>query len=522
MVLINATIASTGVIVSYIIYLLISRTYASIRNAATARKLHCEEPPFERNRWPLGIDSLLRTLAADRNHQFPTDLLKRFNDLGCHTYRYEVLGARHYRTADPRNIQHILTHKFADFDVGTTRLGSFYPLFGRGIFTTDGEEWKHSRALIRPQFTRDKLSDRNLEETHVQNMMTALSPLIGTNGWIDEIDLLPYFFNFTFDSATEFLFGESVNSQLGNLEGHSIGNSMSKLVTAFDTSQKAIATRRRFMDVYWLYDTREMREACKIVHEFADHFVRLALAKDLRKATVEKSGGNKDQYILLEALAADCKDPIRLRTELLHTLIAGRDTTASHLGWVFHSLARDPQRYQKLRGIILEDFGTYEDTHEISFAKLKDCAYLRYVNNEALRLHPVVPLNARLANKDTTLPFGGGKDGNSPIFIPKGSTCYYSVYVMHRRKDIWSPDADEFKPERWEGRKVGWEYLPFNGGPRICIGQQFALTEASYVIIRIMQRFGRIQSLDPDEVVRYKMGLSNSISQGVRVSMHSA
>jgi cytochrome P450 len=127
---------------------------------------------------------------------------------------------------------------------------------------------------------------------------------------------------------------------------------------------------------------------------------------------------------------------------------------------VFHNLARDPARYKKLRDIILADFGTYDQPTEITFSKLKDCKYLRYVNDESLRLYPVVPLNARYANKDTTLPRGGGKDGNSPIFVPKGSTCDFSVHVMHRRKDIWGPDADEFKPERWEGRKVGWEYLP--------------------------------------------------------------
>ncbi|EEU43758.1 uncharacterized protein NECHADRAFT_45546, partial [Fusarium vanettenii 77-13-4] len=80
------------------------------------------------------------------------------------------------------------------------------------------------------------------------------------------------------------------------------------------------------------------------------------------------------------------------------------------------------------------------------------------------------PINARYANKDTTLPRGGGKDGNSPILIPKGSSTAFSVHIIHRRKDIRGPDANEFKPERWEGRRVGWEYVPFNGGPRICIG----------------------------------------------------
>lgn len=67
---------------------------------------------------------------------------------------------------------------------------------------------------------------------------------------------------------------------------------------------------------------------------------------------------------------------------------------------------------------------------------------------------------------------------------------------MHHRKDIWGEDVEEFRPERWEGKKVGWEYLPFNGGPRICLGQQFALTEAGYVVVRLLQRFGRFVDED--------------------------
>jgi len=92
MLLPNATITLTGAVVSFVLYLVISTFYTSIRNAKKAGKLRCEEPPFEKNRWPLGIDNLLRSLAADRNHQFPVDLIKRFDELGCHTYRYQVLG----------------------------------------------------------------------------------------------------------------------------------------------------------------------------------------------------------------------------------------------------------------------------------------------------------------------------------------------------------------------------------------------------------------------------------------------
>ncbi|KZF26941.1 cytochrome P450 [Xylona heveae TC161] len=509
---------------SFAVYILISTFLTSRRNATKARQLNCEEPPFEKNKCPIGIDNLLRALAADRAQQFPVDLIERFEALGTYTYRYQILGARNVRTADPKNIQAILANQFSDFDVGPRRRGNFLPLVGDGIFTADGKHWKHSRAMMRPQFTRDQISDLNLEETHVQNMMRLLEPLIEADGWTKEVDLLPYFFRLTIDSATEFLFGESVNSQLRLLPGYQstkMGSSEAKFAKALDDGQRALATRARFMDRWWLYDSMEFRGACKIVHEFVDHFVRLALSKDLRKKDLEKGSGGKEQYIFLEALAAETQDPTELRSELLHVLLAGRDTTASHLGWVFHSLAHNPECYKKLRDSIVADFGTCDRPKEITFSKLKDCKYLRYVNDESLRLYPVVPINGRCANKDTTLPRGGGKDGNSPVFVPKGSMVDYSVHVMHRRKDIWGPDADEFKPERWEGRKVGWEYLPFNGGPRICIGQQFALTEASYVTVRLLQRFDTMESVDKDEVVRHNLTLINRIANGVKVRLHA-
>lgn len=77
-----------------------------------------------------------------------------------------------------------------------------------------------------------------------------------------------------------------------------------------------------------------------------------------------------------------------------------------------------------------------------------------------------------MALKDTVVPLGGGPDGKSPLFIPKGWSLAWSVWTMHRRKDFYGEDAEEFKPERWETLRPGWEYLPFNGGPRICIGRK--------------------------------------------------
>lgn len=81
---------------------------------------------------------------------------------------------------------------------------------------------------------------------------------------------------------------------------------------------------------------------------------------------------------------------------------------------------------------------------------------------------------------------------------------------MHRRTDLWGPDALDFKPERWgdSTRKIpAWQFLPFSGGPRICLGQQFALTEASYVLVRMLQRFEAVEPLERVEMSKLKKGV---------------
>lgn len=249
-------------------------------------------------------------------------------------------------------------------------------------------------------------------------------------------------------------------------------------------------------------------------------------------------GAEKQGYNLLEDLAKQINDPIELRSQVLSILFGSRDTTAALIGWTFYYLARNPEMFRKLRSHILKDFGRYQQQeNSITFTGLRSCQYLQNCLNKASRMAPAIPVNSRQCVKDCILPRGGGRDGQSPVFIEKGMEIRYSIFVMHLDKEIWGDDAGEFRPERWTGRKVGWEFLPFNGGPRVraplrcsahmanvsqvCIGQQYAVTLAGFTAVRLLQRFDAIEDLDSTEV-KYSVGFITKSGAGVQIRLHEA
>ncbi|MCJ1260408.1 hypothetical protein MMC22_000269 [Lobaria immixta] len=129
-------------------------------------------------------------------------------------------------------------------------------------------------------------------------------------------------------------------------------------------------------------------------------------------------------------------------------------------------------------------------------------SFLANVLKETLRLFPSVPVNTRTAHQTTILPVGGGSNGQSPVLVRRDENVAYCIYAMHRRKDLYGHDAEDFRPERWEEQNLplyrdsvsaAWGYLPFSGGPRVCLGQDFGLVGTSYALVRILQEFPTIK-----------------------------
>ncbi|OAL31804.1 hypothetical protein AYO22_00674 [Fonsecaea multimorphosa] len=420
----------------------------------------CGSPRPLRYKWPLALDIVAEAFRMFEDKQILQWFVRVFTETGP-TFEKTILGSKSIDTIEPENIESILSTNFSAYGLGDRR-GVFAPLLGDGIFTQESAQWKHSRDMLRPLFSLNRTNIFTQVEEHTEHLVSCIPA--------DRfVDLQALFFQFTFDTTTFLLFGKSMNSLQAKSTQDATGAREAEFAEAFRRSQDYLFRRGRRGPLYWTVDSKEFRRHCAIVHKFIDEAVHEALA-----VTHEKKGKPAEVHSFLDALIKETRDPRVLRDQLLNVMLAGRDTTACCLTWTLNTLKR--------------------------------MKYLNLVLKEVLRLYPSVPINSRTALRTTTIPRGGGSDGLAPLMVRKGEAVGFSIHAMHRLKRLYGDDADSFRPERWDPdnveenavdlRNIGWGYLPFSGGPRLCLGKEFALLEAGYVTVRIVQKF-RTLELDP-------------------------
>ena len=403
-------------------------------------------------------------------------------------------------TNDPENVKAILTTKVQDWPVAEAR-SALSELLGQGLINVDGQAWNHTRSALRPIFVKDNMSDIDKLEEHMQ----ALLKNIATDG--STIDLKPLFINYTLDTSTDLLFGESTNSLSREMDpdqdrfARSLHLALEEAFLVGNAGPAAVLFRTKAGS--------KAREVCK---KHVSKYVHAALAQ----VESEKRGGDGPaKYNFLVEFARTTNDETVLRDNALTMLFAGQDTTACALANLWFQLARHPKVYAKLAAEVAALNGQIP-----SYEWLKNNTYLRWCVYESMRTIPVTPFKPpRQSNKDTILPRGGGKDGKSPLFVPKNTRVVESLWHTSTRKDLWGGDAEEFRPERWDGRLHGWNFTPFGGGPRICIGQQFALVETYFVTVRLMQKFSRCENRDPVHVYVPDVTGPMAPKNGVKVAL---
>lgn len=480
-----------GLVITFPILLLVSILCALPqlkryhRRQAAARDLGCLPPTYAQQRDPIfGLDVVLQLLEALRNGRRNVSLGSLFQKYG-HTFQINSWGGNKIFTIEPKNLQAVLATDFASWGIEPLRLFAFEPFVGKGIMCCDGNFWEHSRALIKPTFAKTQIADLHLSafEAHVQRLIQSI-PRDGTT-----VDLQPLFARMALDSSTEFIFGEAV----GALDPDSISNKVREFLDAYNHGQMVVG--RRFQLPHWNILTQDRRflDSCKAAQAFVEKYITNARI-DLPNATPEKS--KVERLILLHELLKRTEDVKDVRNQLLNVFLPAHEATGVALTNVFFQLARNPSIYAKLRNEICASGG---DQVPWTFERLKSLRYLQHVISETFRLNPSIGTTIRIALRDTILPTGGGSgESKGPMYVNKGDVVTFSLYALHRRKDLFGPDADRFRPERWETlRPPQWSYMPFGGGPRVCPGQNLALTEVAYSLVRILQAFRAIENRDP-------------------------
>ncbi|CRG90750.1 hypothetical protein PISL3812_07795 [Talaromyces islandicus] len=396
-------------------------------------------------------------------------------------------GTMNLFTIDPENIKALLTGQFNDFGKGQTFHQEWHEFLGDSIFATDGELWSASRHLIRPMFVRDRIVDTEIFETNVQKLIQHFGGNSSPHG-SKIIDVSDLYFRYTLDAATDYLLGQGTDS---------LENPTTVFAEAFRYVQSRQADYFRMGPLNIFMGRKKFREQLKIMDDFIQPYIDTVLS--LSPDELDKKLSKRDTF--LDALARFTRDPRVLRDQLVAVLLAGRDTTAGTLSFCTFELSRNPEAVAKLRAEIEDRLGVGADAQKPTYNDLKEMKYLTAVINETLRFYPVVPFNVRYSLHDTTLPRGGGPDGKSPVGVRRETRIVYSTIIMQRLGLLYDNvdsekyfDPGKWIPERWTSgwQPKPWHFIPFNGGPRICIGQQFAMLEMGYTLVRIFQAYERV------------------------------
>ncbi|RPA73535.1 cytochrome P450 [Ascobolus immersus RN42] len=459
---------------------------------------------FPSGRLPFGISFLLLTIKGFKTHTHLPLMHSRFLVAKRKTYAFTILGTTAITTMDAENFREILGSGFENWGFGELRRGNFGSSFGEtGILVVDGDAWSALRGVLKCVFRMRREVVMEMMENNWEKAWKRLAAKIDLEGE-KVVDLQPLFFRASLEISLWFLYGVDVDSLCMSEE------ELCRFEWAFNGVQIHLAKRSRFGKFYWLGGGKEFGEMIGVIHKFADKVIRQCLDRE----------ENKDNFLL-------SLPPSERRYHVLSLLLAARDSTAVTLSFLLTHLAHNLAIFSTLQTQIRDLYGTTLSSF-LSVIRKKGPDYieshpqlLNHCINETLRVHPPVPLNQRFAARDCTLPHGGGSDGTSPIFIEKGQRVDLNFWALHHDSDVWGSDSDVWKPERWAEMEKGerrkpemWQFAPFSGGKRNCMGRGMAMKEIAFLVVRFCQEVERVEA-EEEERNRYE-------SEGVRAGSYLA
>src|SRR6266851_332149 len=412
---------------------------------ATRRKFP-DGPSEGLKRWSLGP-------LNDNPLEYFTRIAREFGDIaGLRILNFKTIFINH-----PDLIEEVLVTNARKYSKGRVLRANRH-VFGEGLLTSEGDFWLRQRRLAQPAFHRARIA------SYAATMVEYTHRML--DGWRggEERDAHQEMMRLTLQIVGKTLFDADVER-----DAQEVGKSLELLL-------EIGANFRRTMFVpHWLPTATNLRVKKEIAQ----------IEKILYRIIAERRASGRDAGDLLSMLlAAQDEDGSRmtdrqLRDEAITLFLAGHETTASTLSWTWLLLAQNPAAEAKLHAeldfVLAGRAPTLDD--------LPNLRYAGHVITESMRLYPPAWGMARVAIEDAEI-------GGYPI--PKGCGVSLAQWVVHR-DPRWYDAPEEFRPERWEGdllkRLPRFAYFPFGGGPRQCIGNSFAIMEATLLLATIAQRF---------------------------------
>jgi cytochrome P450 len=371
---------------------------------------------------------------------------------------------RVYLVTHPPHVEHVLHTGWRNFSKSSPMWRPFRRLIGNGLVASQGNQWVAARRTMQPLFNHKAIV--SLGERMVASIARSLDQLAqeGREG-----------------RPIEMLAEMSIITQNVILE------------TVFDVEiarSEAVRLGAALTNVF-----RELN--LRMLLAFLPESVPLPGEQRLRRGLAEIDEGllnlskrweaSPKERVSMLSLIQQARDPdtgeklsaLQVRDELVTMWVAGNETTATAMTWVWYLLEQHPEAETRARAEVQEVLGQRTPT----VGDLERLSYCKRVFQEAIRLYPPSWILPRQCEEEEVV------DGYR---IPAGATVIISEYITQHTPSVWeNPEAfdpDRFLPERAAGRHP-YAYLPFGGGPRRCIGEHFAMMEALFLMAMMMQRF---------------------------------
>ncbi|XP_057760682.1 cytochrome P450 704C1-like [Arachis stenosperma] len=459
-----------------------------------------------RKRHPVAGTVFHQLVNFNRLHDYMTDLARKHS-----SYRLLSLSSSEENTSDPTNVEYILKTKFSNYGKGRHQYEILRDLLGDGIFTVDGEKWRHQRKTASYQLS-SKLSrdySSSVFKSNAVKLAAIVSEAATSNSYWQ--DLLS---KSTMDSVFNIVLGVELDTMGGTYEEGTKFSSSFDVVSAI--------TILRYVDIFWkakrflnIGQEALLKKNVRVVDEFVYNVI---------KSKTEQVHNQDDKPVRKDLLSGflelDETDPKYLKDIILSFIIAGKDTTATTLSWFLYRLCKLPHVQEKIAQEVkdatgLSDFSKPEEfAANITEEALEKMQYLHAALTETLRLHPAVPWDTKICFSDDVWPDG--------FYVKKGDVVAYQPYAMGRMKSLWGDDAEEFRPERWLDiygkfqQESPFKFTAFQAGPRVCLGKDFSYRQMK-IFSAILLGSYKFKLVDEHKSIHYRTSLTLHLDGGLHL-----